>query len=153
MSIHMHLQNLIILPYLDDVFLPLLGCLFGGQANPSLSGAFGTLENVALDGKGPLASAADSKAFLIQAVNVPSMISTAFIANSTIPEGSWTADVSYAMPEYNIDQPSASLNFNWLFAKGDCDDFAGMNYGSVDVSYTSTKSCVPLPVQDISHGG
>ena len=132
---------------------PFPGCLIAGQANSSLQSAFGTIENISIDGKSALESAANSRAFLIQAVNVPSMTSTAFIANSTIPEGSWTADVSYAMPEYNLKQPSESLNFNWLFAKSDCDDFAGMNYGSVDVSYTSAKSCVPLPVQDISHGG
>ena len=124
-------------------------CLYTGQTTQPFSTAFGTLENFPIDGEAALADAEHSAAFIIQAVDIPSMVSTAFIANATVPEKNYTGDLSYAMPQYNLHQLS-SLNVNWLFFNDDCtygSGYLGISYGSVDVAYISTKSCVPLDVQ------
>ena len=125
-------------------------CLYTGQANLPLSTAFGKVENFHIDGEGALATAANAAAFITQAVDIPSMVSTAFIANATTPEEKYTGDLSYAMPQFNLHHMS-SLNMNWLFFNGLCSfsngDFNGINRGSVDVTYSSTKKCVPLDVQ------
>ena len=129
-------------------------CLHTGRADPNLVSAFGKLEDVPIEGDDAFNVRQYSRASIIQAVNVPSLVSISFIQNSTLPSAPWTADMTYAMPEYEKSKPS-SLNVNWMFANSDCvygssDDFTGMNWGSVDVSYTSTKQCFPLPVQDVT---
>ena len=115
-------------------------------------GAFGKLENIYINHTLALAEvqAQNDSATLLQAYNVPSLVSMALIANTTAPTDRWTADVSYAMPEYEKTSPP-SLNINWLFASRSCTytQHTGINYGTVDVTYSSTKNCVPLPVQDV----
>ena len=139
---------------MPNVNLLELQCLYTGQATQPISGAFGTLENVPIDGEAPLAVAEHSTAFITQAVDIPSMVSTAFIANTTVPKEKFTGDLSYAMPQYNLHQHS-SLNMNWLFFKNDCtygSDYSGISYGSVEVTYSSTKKCVQLDVQAADDG-
>ena len=129
-------------------------CLLIGQADPSVKAAFENLENIIIANNENAVDAAKDgyvRADIVQAVNVPSLVSLAVIANETDPaDGNWTRDISYAMPQYVEKGSPSSLNINWMFANDYCvhdDDYTGMNYGSVDVTYSSTKECYPLPVQ------
>ena len=136
-------------------FFPAEQCLFAGRLNAGLSTAFGKLENVHINGTDVLESAPFAEAVTFQAVNIPSLVSMSLISNSTTPTDRWTADVSYAMPQYKETSPS-SLDINWLFVNSSCTyglQYYGMSHGSVDVTYSSTKQCYPLPVQDLTDAG
>ena len=121
--------------------------------DPSLSDAFGNLENIHIanhDKAVQVAEDEDVRANIVQAVNVPSMVSMALIANKTVPDGTWSRDISYAMPQYVEKGSPSSIDINWMFATSYCRygcDYTGMSYGSVNVTYSSTKQCYSLPVQ------
>ena len=120
----------------------------------SLTTAFGKLENIHIEHENALQKAEGEtvKAKIVQAVNVPSLVSMALIANTTVPDGTWTQDISYAMPQFVEKGRPSSLDINWMFVSSHCDYgtyYTGMNYGSIDVTYSSTKQCFPLPVQNV----
>ena len=127
-----------------------------GNADPLIKAAFENLENINIANSDHSVEAAENgrvRADIVQAVNVLSPVSIAVIANETIPDGTWTRDISYAMPQYVEKGSPPSLNINWIFADNECThgtQYTGMNYGSVDVTFSSTKKCYPLPVQYVA---